>query len=55
MKRTLAVVALVLALGLAASADAQRRGFSHHGSFGGHGFGHGFVGHRPFFHSRSAT
>jgi len=49
VKRTLAVVALVLALGLAASADAQRRGFSHHGSFGGHGF----VGHRPFFHSRS--
>ena len=46
MKRTLAVVALVLALGLAASADAQRRGFSHHGSFGGHGFGgHGFGGH----------
>src|SRR5213076_906730 len=49
VKRTLAVVTLVLALGLAASADAQRRGFSHHGSFGGHGF----VGHRPFFHSRS--
>src|SRR5207245_1569273 len=49
VKRALAIVALVLALGLAASADAQRRGFSHHGSFGGHGF----VGHRPFFHSRS--
>ena len=54
MKRTLAVVALALALGLAASADAQRGGFSHHGSFGGHGFGgHGFAGHHPFFHSRS--
>src|SRR5207245_7523096 len=53
VKRTLAVVALVLALGLAASADAQRRGFSHHGSFGGHGFGHGFVRHRPVFPSRS--
>ena len=49
MKRALAVVALVLALGLAASADAQRRGFSHHGSFGGRGF----VGHRPFFHPHS--
>jgi len=53
VKRALAVVALVLALGPASSADAQRRGFSHHG-FGGHGFGgHGFGGHRPFFHSRS--
>src|SRR5436309_3489800 len=31
----------------ASSADAQRRGgFSHHGSMG-----HGFGGHRPFFHS----
>src|SRR5207248_4949408 len=46
VKRALAVVALVLALGPASSADAQR-GFSHHG--GGHGFG----GHRPFFHGRS--
>src|SRR5439155_843300 len=54
VKRALAVVALVLALGPASSADAQRRGFSHHGSFGGHGFGgHGFGGHRPFFHGRS--
>ena len=51
MKRALVVVALVLALGPASSADAQR-GFSHHG--GGHGFGgHGFGGHRPFFHGRS--
>jgi len=51
VKRALAVVALVLALGPASSADAQR-GFSHHG--GGHGFGgHGFGGHRPFFHGRS--
>ena len=50
MKRALAIVALVLALGPASSADAQRRGgFSHHGSFGGRGF----VGHRPFFHSGS--
>ena len=52
MKGALALVALALALGPATSADAQRHGFSHHGSFGGHG-GHGFGGHRPFFHSHS--
>ena len=47
MKLFLAALALALALGPASSADAQRRGgFSHHGSMG-----HGFGGHRPFFHS----
>jgi len=47
VKLFLAALALALALGPASSADAQRRGgFSHHGSMG-----HGFGGHRPFFHS----
>jgi len=51
VKRALAIVALVLALGAASSADAQRHGgFSHHGSFGGRGFGgHRFNSHSRFF------